>query len=322
MDLNKLLEDFSNNHSGKICNRGKLLDFVINDQLFDQEKNITVYNPTRPIKKGDRRFLLGRVEPKDSTDSRVMFFVEKDGKWQYFDHPVFKLEDPFYVENIQGWQVLGGVKTFRNTSGGLGYKTVFYRYKQCATELIDQNGNLSDPFAVSPEGMKDIRLVELKNGMIGLFTRPQGDKAGLGKIAYSEIASLDQLEEAIPKAKIIDELFFDDEWGGANELHLLEGGKIGVLGHIATRKNNVCDYYIMSFIFNPTNLSVSDLKILSTADQFECAETKNNSLGKVLFAGGLERKSDGTAELYCGIGDVAAGYIQIQDPFGEYGLVS
>ncbi len=81
--------------------------------------------------------------------------------------------------------------------------------------------------------MKDIRLIEISPGRIAVFTRPQGKIGGRGKIAYIEISSFDELEPAIPRAEIIQNQFSDSDWGGANELHLLKNGRIGVLGHIA-----------------------------------------------------------------------------------------
>ena len=52
-----------------------------------------------------------------------------------------------------------------DVENALHWRTRFYR---------GQHQNLV-PFAQGPDGMKDIRLVELPDGDIGVFTRPQGE---------------------------------------------------------------------------------------------------------------------------------------------------
>ncbi|MFA7254256.1 MAG: DUF1861 family protein [Patescibacteria group bacterium] len=283
--------------------------------------DVTIYNPTKPIVRGGKRYLIGRVEPLESEESKVMFFEESDGKWRIVpEAPVFGLQDPFHVENVQGWHILGGVQTFPHPTlpGGLGYRTVFYRYKNTIIDLIDKNGQIVDPFAEGPKMMKDIRLIELTNGKIAVFTRPQGDGGGLGKIGYIEIGSLDELEHNIPMAKIISNQFLDDEWGGANELHLLSNGKVGVLGHVAHFDGDVRHYYAMAFVFDPRNRRATHMEILTTASEFPPVKPKKEDLGRVIFSGGLHRNSDGTADLYVGIGDIKAGKIKIPDPFSKF----
>ena len=82
--------------------------------------------------------------------------------------------------------------------------------------------------------MKDLRLVELQDGSIGVFTRPQGEKGGRGKIGFTRVASLEELSiDQINKAPLLEGQFVDEEWGGCNEIHLLPNGILGVLGHIA-----------------------------------------------------------------------------------------
>jgi len=82
--------------------------------------------------------------------------------------------------------------------------------------------------------MKDIRLVELKNGKIGVFTRPQGRRGRRGKIGFTTISSLENLTpRTLTKAQIIKGQFAKGEWGGVNQALILKNGKIGALGHIA-----------------------------------------------------------------------------------------
>lgn len=89
-------------------------------------------------------------------------------------------------------------------------------------------------FSSGPAMMKDIRLIELQDGRIGVFTRPQGEKGGRGMIGFTIIDSLEELnEQTFLEAEIFQDQFVPEEWGGANEAQLLKNGHIGVLGHIA-----------------------------------------------------------------------------------------
>ena len=175
-----------------------------------------------------------------------MFFREQGGVWHpRRGDPVFPLQDPFF-SRIHGELVVGGVETFPDPAkpGMVNWRTRFYRGRDVRT---------LEPFASGPDGMKDIRLVELSDGRIGVFTRPQGEVGGRGIIGYTEIGSLDELTaDAILSAKLLTEQFHPDEWGGVNEAHLLANGLIGVLGHIAHYDAQMNKhYYPMVFAYDP-----------------------------------------------------------------------
>jgi len=309
-----LLDKYRQKNETDCISEGELLEFDLPNHISD----LTVYNPTKPIVLNNGKYLLGRMEPRNSEDSQIVFFKERNNRWSLAEKaPIFDLQDPFHIENVQGFNILGGVRTFFEKNEKLGYRTVFYRYKNGLSNLFNKNGKIKKPFAVGPKGMKDIRLIQLNSGKIAIFTRPQGGVAGLGQIGYAEADKLSDLQKMIPRAKLIDGQFRHDEWGGANELHLLEDGKVGVLGHIAHYEGDKKHYYAMSFIFDPKNLKAGPLKILTTADDFPYVSPKNSALGKVIFSGGLLRKEDKTADLYVGIGDVRAGKITIRDPFDK-----
>ena len=74
------------------------------------------------------------------------------------------------------------------------------------------------------------------------MTRPQGNifangkcyEAGRGKIGYTILHSLNELTpEAILEATIFNDQFILEEWGGCNQLFLLDDGNVGILSHIA-----------------------------------------------------------------------------------------
>jgi hypothetical protein len=270
-----------------------------------------VYNITAPFEDQGEKVIAGRVESRDSESSTVVFFVEKsDGTWVPRDgSPSFELQDPFFTR-IKGELIIGGVQTFPHPTveNALMWRTVFY--KGSSIETLRQ-------FFNGPDGMKDLRIVELRDGSIGVFTRPQGEKGGRGKIGYTRIPSLQDLSiDLIEQAPLFTGQFNDDEWGGANELYLLDDGRVGVLGHIACfDADGGKHYYPMSFIFNPKDKSCSPIKIIAERSDFLPGAAKHHDLADVVFSGGLVRESDGTAVFYAGISDAEAHRIVIQDPF-------
>lgn len=281
--------------------------------IFDIHDDRDVYNITAPFKIGEEYFIAGRVEKRDSELSEVMFFVQQGEKWiKKEGTPILKLQDPF-ITKINGEFIFGGVEVYPHPTqlGCLGYRTAFYRGKDIYS---------LEKFAVGPEMMKDIRLLELDNGKILIFTRPQGEIGGRGTIGYIIINSLDELSpEKILEAKLFENQFLKSEWGGANELHRLSNGLIGVLGHIAKfDEEGNRHYYSMTFAFNPTNGEFTQMKIVATRSDFGKAEYKREDLIDVIFSGGIIRNKNGESELYCGISDAEAHKITIDDPFLEY----
>ncbi|WP_274655451.1 MTP-1 family protein [Paenibacillus humicola] len=269
-----------------------------------------VYNISAPFKDEGEWIIAGRVESRDSEHSDVIFFVERDGRWLPREGaPTFELQDPFHCM-ISGELVVGGVQIFPHPEklGGLMWRTVFYR-----------GARLSElrPFFSGPDGMKDLRLVGLADGSVGVFTRPQGEKGGRGKIGFTRVPSLDALTiEAIGDAPLLDGQFTDEEWGGANEAHLLRDGRIGVLGHIACfGSQGDRHYYPMAFIFDPETGSYSPAELLAVRDDFLPGPSKRPDLQDVVFSGGLVRGGDGLAVLFAGISDADAQRITVRDPF-------
>jgi len=224
------------------------------------------------------------------------------------------LEDGFFTQ-IGKETVIGGVETScpdPEEPKRVDYRTLFYHDNGRGLKGLEQ-------FASGPERGKDIRLTLLSNGRVAVFTRPQGGEYGLGKIAYVELDSLEELNAAnLQRAKVIENQFAQEEWGGANELHLLPDGRIGVIGHIAYKdEENNRHYYVMSFLYNPKDHSSTPIKILATREDFPPGAAKATDLGDVVFSGGMVRHGNGKATLYVGLSDVEAGSIKIDDPFWE-----
>lgn len=303
----KILENFEKTEQYK--NKGEIINFL-------GVENCDVYNISHPFEIENRTVIAGRIENRgDWAKSKVSFFENKGGFWEIIeDAPVFPLEDAFATK-VGTEIILGGVEVYtinnKFESNEIGYKTVFYKGKTFSS---------LKRFTCGPDKMKDIRIAHLPNGKILLCTRPQGGEFGRGKIGSVEIDNVEEInEENILKAKIIENLFLQDQWGGANELHILKDGRIGVLGHIAYEdKSRFKHYYAMSFIYNPQSYETTPIKIIATRKNFPKGEAKMPELEDVVFPGGLIRHNNGLATLYAGLSDAQAGLLTLPDPFENF----
>ncbi|MDE6182589.1 MAG: DUF1861 family protein [Eubacteriales bacterium] len=125
--------------------------------------------------------------------------------------------------------------------------------------------------------------------------------------------------ENIDKVTLLKEQFIPEEWGGANELHLLKNNKVGVLAHIVKfDEEGNRHYYSSTFCFAPETFEYTPMKIIVIRHNFEDGEYKSPDLVDVIFSGGIVRIENGKANLYCGVSDAEAHMIAIDDPFLEY----
>lgn len=300
-----------------------LMEYAIKDVFVTdtQKLNFTgvdhkdVYNITAPFQDEGEWVIAGRVEARDSEHSNVVFFVERDGQWAPREGaPILELQDPFFTK-INGELIVGGVQIYPHPvkADALMWRTVFYRGKNIASLEL---------FFIGPDGMKDLRLVDLKDG-IGVLTRPQGDKGGRGKIGFTRIASLEALSiPLIEETPLLEGQFVDEEWGGANEAHLLKNGLLGVLGHIASfDEAGDRHYYPMVFAIDPETGDYSGIQLIAVRNQFLPGVAKRPDLEDVVFSGGLVRHQDGTAHIYAGISDAEAQRATIPDPFAQFEIL-
>lgn len=269
-----------------------------------------VYNITAPFADDGALVIAGRVEDRTNEHATTRFFVERDGVWlPRDDTPVLDLQDPF-VTRVAGELVLGGVEVIFDATGRhvTVWRTQFYR-GATLRELRH--------FATGPAGMKDIRLLALPDQRILVLTRPLGLPGARAAIGYTCLATLDDLDaDAIARAPLFRDQFLPDEWGGANEAHVLANGLIGVLGHVAWMEaGDIRHYAAMSFVLRPETGEKTPLTIIATRSDFAPGPAKRADLQDVIFSGGLVRQPDGSAWLYTGISDAAAHRLRIADPF-------
>ncbi|MDL2301728.1 DUF1861 family protein [Lachnospiraceae bacterium OttesenSCG-928-D06] len=287
---------------------------------FEGVDGCDVYNPSIPFKDAGKLLIAGRVEERGGHSSKIHFFENKHGVYYPLpDYPIFDMEDPF-LTYVDGTIVFGGVKVEWANGQPTGFKTVFYK-GNCIKELR--------PFAEGPTNMKDIRLCELKDGRIAVFTRPRDfsklqEWGSLARIGFTVIKSLDMLNpESILDATLLEGHFTGFEWGGVNHAFLLKNGLIGVVGHRSWGSYTsieVCDlhYYGMAFAIHPDTLETTESKIIISRDCFPEAPAKLEGLKDVTFTAGIERNINGTATVYSGLSDAAIGRGVIPDPFLQW----
>jgi hypothetical protein len=321
MERNIEKESFSPPHCIELLRRFEKKEVCpIGEKLrFSGVGKNDVYNISRPFPMGDATVITGRVEAREArADSHVMFFENQNDVWvPASGAPILPLEDGF-ATHIGDETIIGGVEVYPSPTGtdprGIGYRTDFYRGRDLSS---------FQKFASGPDGMKDIRLASLTNSRIGVFTRPQGGSGGKGKIGYVELQRLEDLENAqnLLNARIIEDQFAPEEWGGANELHPLPDGRIGIIGHVAYQdEQGAKHYYAMSFVYDPKMHRASGVEIIATRKNFPAGDAKTAKLKDVVFPGGLVRHGDGTATLYAGLSDAESGRLKLPDPFMEKGV--
>lgn len=268
-----------------------------------------IYNPTAPFFYEGKKLICARVEPRDSEASEAVFFeeTEKDVYVPAEGLPRFALQDPC-ITKVAGQYILGGTEVFPHPENPawVAWRTTFFSGEKLS-ELC--------PLVKGPIGMKDVRLIELTDKRIGIFTRPQGEKGGRGKIGFTVVDSLLEVtEKAMEEAPLL-ELFLPDEWGGVNAAYLLENGDIGVLGHIACfAPEGVRHYYPMTFKLNPESGEHTMPVILAERSEFLAGESKREDLVDVLFSGGLLQEGDKLL-LYVGVSDCEVQYKLVENPF-------
>lgn len=282
--------------------RGVFLEF---DGISEE---LDVYNPTAPFANEYGISLAARVEPrKRETDSKVMFFIKSGTAWKLDENaPIFPLQDPFF-SRIGNQIIFGGVEVFYKNNK-LSWRTLFYKG--------DSIYHL-EKFFEGPEGMKDIRLTELPNKRIGIFTRPQGKIGRRGNIGYADCPSLDKLPYLnLEDAPLLEDLFDDESWKGANEVYVLDASTLGILSHNAYMDSSGAKHYSAAcFKFDYLKRKVHNLKVIAARSDFPpCAAKKSPELNDVLFPGGMIIQGK-YAELYANLSDTKSGKIRIPNPF-------
>ena len=286
---------------------------------FKGVEGYEVYNCSIPFTWHGHSYIYGRVEKPDAWARSVVRLFEKTDQDEYTAVPgsmVYQLEDPF-VQFFGDEIVMGGTHVVKERGSIKTYHGYFYR----GTELEDLCY-----FTTGPNRMKDIRLVPLKDGRIGVFSRANGQavEETYGSSAVVGFAVINDLNELtadlIEHAEVIGDLFGRGEWGGCNQCYLLKDGRIGVIGHKCYAapdadgiKQSV--YMNVAFIFDPETHQATEPKIIATRSSYPAGRAKKPNLKDCAFPSGIVLREDGKVDLYSGLSDTAEGRVVIDNPF-------
>lgn len=281
-----------------------------------------VYNCSIPFVWQGKKYIYGRVERRSEWARSTVALFEETGKDEFTkvkDSFVYQLEDP-YVAYIDDLLVLGGTHVLKERELVKTYYGYFYR----GTDLNDMYY-----FTTGPDYMKDIRLVQMPDKRIGVFSRPRSkeilEKYGSeSMVGFRIINNLDELTaEAVATAPLVHNTFEDMQWGGCNQCYMLSSGFIGIIGHKCynDEENNNSVYLNVAYIFDPNKNEMVSSKVIATRKSYPDGPAKKPNLEDCAFPGGIVMRPDGKTDLYSGIGDCEVGRVTIDYPFAGYGEI-
>ncbi len=281
------------------------------------KENDDVYNCSIPFLYNGDKYIFGRVEPCDKwATSRIYIFKETspDVYDRVKDVISYRMEDPF-ISIINNELIFGGVYTIKSKGKAISYNTCYFRGEE-PFEL--------EYFTNGPKDMKDIRLVQLPDG-IGVFSRPDGY---VGFTVIKDINELD--EEVISNAEIID-FVAEGGYGGVNQCYYLNSGMIGIIGHMVypyTRTDGGTEraYVNIAAVFDPKERKTVMSKIIGTRTCYPASDRKRMHpagypIDDVAFTSGIVMREDGKVDLYSGLSDALEGRMVIDYPFEGYGKI-
>jgi len=275
-----------------------------------------VYNCSVPFRYKGKVHIYGRVEKREEwANSHVRLFVET-GKDEFTVIPggmTWMLEDPF-VSKIKGEVFFGGTR-IRKTSGKVfNYYCDFFR------------GGVEDNlyFATGPDNMKDVRVLELSDGRLGVFSRPKTDVYSC--IGFTIINDLSELTQRVINEAEPLNVLHTGAWGGVNQAYLLSSGKIGCIAHYSYNGKDEKDrpisvYLNYSFVFHPSTCEAELERIIGTRSCYPSYAVKAERLTDCAFSSGIVMRDDGKCDLYSGLGDTCQGRITIDSPFEGCGEI-
>lgn len=293
----------------------KIYDSVL--LTFEGVEGFDVYNTSVPFEYEGKTYIYGRVEKRNEWARSWVRLFEKTAPDTFTlktNSMIYQLEDP-YISFIGSEIVLGGTHT-RFSKGEL---ETYYGYFYRGTDLGDLRY-----FTTGPDFMKDIRLVELKDKRIGVFSRPRSEeiKKKYGSeslVGFTTINSLDELSAGVIESAVpIENLYNHGEWGGCNQCYCLSDRLIGVIGHHCYVDGDLPVYMNVAFVFDVAEHKLVENKIIGTSKCYPDHPAKKYITSDSAFTSGIVMREDGLVDLYSGVGDTCEGRITIDDPFKEY----
>ena len=294
----------------------KLIKILSENNINVPERSsIDVYNPSIIFSHKNSECIAGRVELSDKQsehNSLVVFFKFKNGQWIPLSKPVYRLQDP-NITWIGNQMLFAGVKLAAGEKKGeANYRMAFYSGKDFQ--------NLTE-FAEGPWGMKGTRIVGLKNGKIGVYTRPQGIKGGEGNIGFTMIDSISDFEKdpksIIDNAPLLITRFLLGQWGGLNQIIPLSNTENIIIGHFAYRNpRNERKYFPCKFTHNFETGEIKNMEILAQRSDFPEGPAKAPDLIDITYPAGIINRYN-KWYLIAGLSDTRSGMIEVENPMSE-----
>lgn len=154
-------------------------------------------------------------------------------------------------------------------------------------------------------GMKDVRVTQLRNGKIAVFTRPTTGEAYPGRVGFALIDTLQQIEKAANVPLLTFQIDKDAKIG-LNEAH--EDGQ-----EIFDFERGIIHYAGYAFILDPNHPFDKIIGLHKVADRSDFPVNNKVSKGSrfedVIFPGGTG--GPGQTQYYCGVEDARIGVIDI-----------
>ncbi len=304
------------------------------------------YNPAVITQKNTNKIAHGvniiaaRVESLNSYwldpklyDPHVIFFTQQgDVLVSIPNTPVFrKFEDPWATwlsgPNGKPQLLFGGVKVDFN-----GKTPVITTQLYLAPSV--QELDVDDPIA-EIRYMKDVRVAQLQSGKIAVFTRSTKGEAFPGRIGFTIINNIQNIEKAVVNAKLLKFNLDENAKIGANEAYVItKTGStdvvkelINVFCHIATTDpikqegNEIFDfekgpihYAGYKFELDPNNPYDDTITLDKIADRSDFPindkPSKGDRYDDVIFPGGTGGPKEN--QYFAGVEDARIGVIELR----------
>lgn len=310
---------------GHISNTGRFIEF---DLKHRARREGTTYNPSIPFSDNYRgelkHLMLVRNEELGSENESEVNICDPKTGHIIDEAPVFELsQDPYYLGKFKDarnklWTVIGMVKISVDKNGVIdGWHDELYRYGESIMEL-SESGETPEPWMRSIEKWKDLRFLQLDDGIL-VTPRPQGGEfGGLGRVGHFKTKNLDTLPDDLEKFAseqdpdtIIKGLFADGHWGAVNQLlgRFQNTQYIKAIGHDAYwGEDGLRHYNSTCFLIDSLAPRLgSGIVTIARAEDFPEHEPKpGHKLGGIVFSAGVVEYL-GTTELFTGVGDRMTG---------------
>ncbi len=284
------------------------------------------YNPAVIIQK-NIKIIAARVESLDSHwldpelyDPHVIFFTQHNNVLIPIpDTPVFhKLEDPWATwlsgSNGKPQLLFGGVKVDFND------KTPVITTQLYLAPSV-QELDVDNPIAKILY-MKDVRVSQLQTGKIAVFTRPTEGKAYPGRIGFTIINNIQDIEKTVVDAELLKFDLDENAKIGANEAYSIKKTEsigtvkelVNVFCHVATTDPRKLHYAGYKFELDPNHPYDDIITLHKIADRSNFPINNKSSKGEryddVIFPGGTGGPKE--TQYFAGVEDARIGVMDLK----------